>query len=169
MPNLRQACKSDLPKLKVMYDDINKNLKEKDACIYWSEFYPFPTFEQDIKQGNLFVFVEDDNIISAFSLAEKASGEECFEWKSPLQASYLSKFAVDVKYSRKGFGLQALKFAEQIARKRKSKFLRLMVVDVNTPAIELYKRFGFSKVLGVYNENIYEDIFISELGFEKEI
>lgn len=48
------------------------------------------------------------------------------------------------------------------------KYLRLFVVDINKPAINLYLNNGFNQVDGIYEEKI-EDFVLREYGFEIEI
>ena len=47
-------------------------------------------------------------------------------------------------------------------------YLRLFVVDINKPAINLYIKNGFQKADGIYDEIIGGDIILHELGFEIE-
>ena len=48
-------------------------------------------------------------------------------------------------------------------------YLRLFVVDINKPAIQLYVKNGFRKVEGVYEE-VFEDGFVlREYGYEIKV
>ena len=63
------------------------------------------------------------------------------------------------------FGIEAyLFFVEE--KKLLSEYLRLFVVDENYPAINLYKKTGFEKVDGIYDEVINNDFVLHEFGFE---
>ena len=56
--------------------------------------------------------------------------------------------------------------AKEIAKTLNAEYLRLFVVDINIPAIQLYTKKEFIKVNGVYNE-IFDDGFVlHEHGYE---
>ena len=56
--------------------------------------------------------------------------------------------------------------AKEIAKTLNAEYLRLFVVDINIPAIQLYTKKEFVKVNGVYNE-IFDDGFVlHEHGYE---
>lgn len=57
-------------------------------------------------------------------------------------------------------------FFVKIATKKGAEFLRLFVIDFNVPAINLYKKFGFTQADGIYKEVIDETLSINEIGFE---
>lgn len=48
-----------------------------------------------------------------------------------------------------------------------AEYLRLFVVDINEPAINLYVKNGFKKAEGVYDEVIDDDLVLHEYGFER--
>jgi ribosomal protein S18 acetylase RimI-like enzyme len=73
-----------------------------------------------------------------------------------------------VKYLRQGIAGLMLKNAMELAKLNNAKYLRLFVVDINKPAINLYLKNGFKQVDGIYEEKI-EDFVLYEYGFEIEI
>ncbi|HBC92713.1 MAG TPA: GNAT family N-acetyltransferase, partial [Pelotomaculum sp.] len=48
-------------------------------------------------------------------------------------------------------------------------YLRLFVVDINVPAINLYLRNGFRQVDGIYEEKIDDNFTLREYGFEIKV
>ena len=52
--------------------------------------------------------------------------------------------------------------------RKDAKYLRLFVVDINKPAINLYLKNGFKRVDGIYEERIGDSV-LREYGFEIEI
>ena len=56
--------------------------------------------------------------------------------------------------------------AKEIAKTLDAKFLRLFVVDINIPAIQLYTKKEFVKVNGVYNEVFDGGFVFHEYGYE---
>ena len=49
---------------------------------------------------------------------------------------------------------------------KNAEYLRLFVVDFNRPAINLYEKFGFKRVEGIYKEVIDEALSFNEFGYE---
>lgn len=137
----------------------------------WDEIYPCEFFRGDIENNRLYLLVEEnDDIVAAFALCESNAGESYVKWENTHdKALYLDRFGVNVDYSRRGIGSIMLKHAITLAKQKHAKYLRLFVVDINKPAINLYSKNGFSQVNGVYEEKIDEDIILREYGFEIEV
>ena len=111
--------------------------------------------------------LNNEEIVSAFVLSNTNSGETAVEWNDKhAKAVYIDRLGVNVKYSRKGIGSLILDKAKEIAKTLDVEYLRLFVVDINIPAIQLYTKKEFVKVNGVYNE-IFDDGFVlHEYGYE---
>ncbi len=166
---LKIAKKQDLPTLEVMFKGIVEGMY-KNGIKIWNEFYPYEEFIGDIENQNLYLITDADEIVAAFGVYNTAGGQDCFEWKDKnAKAVYLGRVGVNVKFLGRGIGKLVLKHALEIAKRRNVKFLRLLVSDVNKPAINLYRKNGFTQVVGVYNEfseSLNKNIV--ELGFEME-
>ena len=109
-------------------------------------------------------------IISAFALCDFNAGENKVKWKKQkANVLYLDRFGVNVKYLREGIGSLMLTKAKETAKANGAESLRLFVVDINKPAINLYTKNGFIKAEGVDDEVIDEDFILHEFGFEAEI
>lgn len=165
--DLRLADINDLSKLKAMYGYIIDNMKRNNIPI-WDEIYPCEFFSDDIKNNRLYLLVgEHDDIVAAFALCESNAGEGYVKWGNAHdKALYLDRFGVNVDYSRQGFGSIMLKHAITLAKQKNAKYLRLFVVDINKPAINLYLKNGFRQVDGIYEERIDDDFILREYGFE---
>ena len=164
--DFRQAVMQDLLQLKDMYKRIIKNMNEQNIQI-WDDIYPCEFFEGDIKNNQLYILLNNGEIVSAFVLSDTNSGETAVEWNdNHAKAVYIDRLGVNVKYSKKGIGSQMLDKAKEIAKTLNAEYLRLFVVDINIPAIQLYTKKEFIKVNGVYNE-IFDDGFVLyEHGYE---
>ncbi len=164
--DFRQAVMQDLPQLKDMYKRIIKDMNEQNIQI-WDDIYPCEFFEDDIKNNQLYILLNNGEIVSAFVLSDTNSGETAVEWNdNHAKAVYIDRLGVNVKYSKKGIGSQMLDKAKEIAKTLNAEYLRLFVVDINIPAIQLYNKKKFIKVNGVYNE-IFDDGFVlHEHGYE---
>ncbi|WP_321835585.1 GNAT family N-acetyltransferase [Clostridium butyricum] len=164
--NLRLATIYDLPILKTLYEDIVENMKKNNIDI-WDNIYPYIAFNDDIKTNSLYLLINEKyDIVGCFALCESSSGEKHVKWKNPkVKALYLERLGVNPKFSRQGIGSILLRHAAKIAKENEVNYLRLFVVDINKPAINLYVKNGFSKVHGVYAEKI-DGFILREYGFE---
>ena len=164
--DFRQAVMQDLPQLTDMYKRIIKDMNEQNIQI-WDDIYPCEFFEDDIKNNQLYILLNNGEIVSAFVLSDTNSGETAVEWNdNHAKAVYIDRLGVNVKYSKKGIGSLMLDKEKEIAKTLNAEYLRLFVVDINIPAIQLYNKKEFIKVNGVYNE-IFDDGFVlHEHGYE---
>ena len=164
--DLRQAVMQDLPQLKDMYKQIIKDMNEQNIHI-WDDIYPCEFFEEDIKNNQLYTLLNNEEIVSAFVLSNTNLGETAVEWNDKnAKAVYIDRLGVNVKYSRKGIGSLMLDKAKEIAKTLDAEYLRLFVVDINIPAIQLYTKKRFVKVNGVYNEVFDDGFVLHEYGYE---
>ena len=163
--NLRLAEKYDLPQLKKMYEKIIDNMNQNNIRI-WDDIYPCEFFQGDIENKRLFLLTSQNDIAAAFALCETNGGETHVQWEEPEEkAVYIDRFGVNVDYAKQGIGSLTLNKAIELAKQKKAKYLRLFVVDINKPAINLYLKNGFRQVEGIYEEKV-DDFILYEYGFE---
>lgn len=162
----RLAVERDIPALKESYREVIHRMYRNEIRI-WNDFYPCELFADDIAEKRLYVLTEGDAIVSAFALCRNNSGEQAVCWDNPAgKAMYIDRFAVNPRYSGRGIAGSMLKKAGEIAKTEGAAYLRLFVVDINLPAIRLYEKNGFSRVEGIYREEIGPGVFLNELGYE---
>ena len=167
--NLRLAKKNDLPQLRVVYEKIIHNMNKNNIQI-WDEIYPCEFFQEDIENERLYILTEGEDIIAACVLCESNPGEDHLKWQDVKEkALYIDRLGVNVNYLRQGKGELMLKNVVELAKQKNVKYLRLFVVDINKPAINLYLKSGFKQVDGIYEEKIDDDFVLREYGFEIEI
>lgn len=168
--NLRLANISDLSKLKAVYGNIIDNMNRNNISI-WDDIYQCEFFSDDIENNRLYLLVEEhDIIVAAFALCESNAGEGYVKWENALgKALYLDRLGVNVDYLRQGIGSMMLKHATMLTKQKNAKYLRLFVVDINKPAMNLYLKNGFRQVDGIYEEKIDDNIILREYGFELEV
>lgn len=167
---LKLATKEDLPKLKLMFNGVVQNMQNNGIFI-WNEYYPFEEFENDIENSSLYIIESAGTIVASFALLDSTDGSECFTWKNKsAKSKYISRIGVNANHLKQGIGSLVLYEAEKLAKENKAKFLRLLVVDCNTPAINLYLKNGYTQVPGIRIEEIPEqNKSLVELGFEKQL
>lgn len=164
--NLRLATMSDLPQIIKMYKKIITKMYDNNIYI-WDEIYPCKYFENDIKNNQLYLLINNNEIISAFALCRLNDTAKSVNWTDKnAKALYIERLGVNIDYLRNGIGCVAVNKAIVLARQMNAEYLRLFVVDNNYAAINLYQKVGFKKVDGIYEEVIDDDLILHELGFE---
>jgi ribosomal protein S18 acetylase RimI-like enzyme len=164
--DFRLAVMRDLPQIKVVYQDIIQNMSNNQIEI-WDDIYPCEFFEEDIKNEQLYVLYDNDEIVSAFVLCSTNSGEKSVKWQNNAgKALYVDRLGVNVNYTGKGVGSYMITKAKETAKTLGAEYLRLFVVDINEPAVRLYTKNGFTKATGVYDEVIDDELILHEYGYE---
>ena len=160
------AKKSDLPRLYDFFAEAVSDLRSKGIYI-WDEVYPACMLESDIENGGLYFIEENGEMLAVFALCDINECEGAVIWEdNTAEALFIYRLAVNPRYQKRGLGALALRHAAEEAGKRGAKYLRLLVGDNNTPAINLYRKCGFSEARGVFTKVISDEITLSELGFE---
>ena len=85
------------------------------------------------------------------------------------KAFYIDRLGVNTDYLRRGLGSYILKRAMELAGEQGAGYLRLSVVDINKPAINLYLKNGFKRAGGIFEERIDEELVLREYGYEIKI
>lgn len=114
--DFRLAVMQDLSQLKDMYKRIVNNMNEQDIQI-WDDIYPCEFFEEDIKNSQLYVLLNNGEIVSAFVLCPVSLGENAVKWNdNDAEVLYIDRLGVNIKYSKKGIGSLMLDKAKKIAK-----------------------------------------------------
>ena len=167
---LRKAETDDLTEIKSMYMNIIEELENSGIQIYWNEFYPCECFADDIKNDRLFLLCDENKIAAAFALCDKCDDDvECNWTDGNAKAMYIGRFGVNVEYRSRGIGGAAIDYAIAFAEHSGAKYVRLLVGTENIPAINLYKKKGFSRINGISLLQINDDTKLYEYGFEKRL
>ena len=159
----------DLDEIKEIYTKIIKNMYKNNIKI-WNDYYPNEVFKSDIENNYLYLLKEDNTIIVCFTLYEHKDVEKDIMWeKKESKAFLLNRVGVNINYLHQGIGKEIINSACKIAKENGAKYLRLLVSDINTPAINLYTKCNFKKANGIHEEKINDNFSIYEYGFEKEL
>lgn len=76
---------------------------------------------------------------------------------------------MDVRYAKRGIGSRMLAKAAERTKAFGAAYLRLFVVGSNEPAIRLYKKNGFAKAAGIYEEAFDDGFTLREYGYEIKV
>lgn len=166
---LREAGIGDLPQLEVLYRGVVAQMV-RDRLQIWDEIYPVIALPEDIRREHLYLLAREGEILAAFALYPGSPEADGIGWREPeAQACVLERLAVRADCRGEGLGTVALREAETLARARGARCLRLLVVDVNAPAIALYQACGFRRAEGIYEHGVDDGLILREYGFEKEL
>lgn len=165
----RLAGMDDLEELKDMYRQIIKNMNDNNIQI-WDDIYPCDFFVNDIQDNQMYVLIDKNEIISAFTLCNINAGAKEVQWNKKWgNPIYLDRLGVNIKYGNKGIATLMIEKAKKIAKSKGFNSLRLFVVDINIPAIKLYVKNGFIKAEGIYDEVFDGGLTLHEYGYEIEV
>ncbi len=166
---LRLANNSDLPQITSFYKDVVDNLNQNNIPI-WNDIYPACTYQDDINNQVLYLLLNDQEILAIFAVDKLNTEEGSVQWLEPsAKALYLYRISVKVDYLNQGIGKLALDQAMKVAKEKGAEYLRLLVGDINVPAIKFYLRWGMRQAPGFFDEKIEDGSVLHEYGFEIKV
>lgn len=138
--NLRKAVQNDIDIVVGMYRSaIGLNYS------HWTENYPTrKNAVQDFKNGNLYVFEDNNIIIGACSVESESVFEnaECLKINDGTHCE-ISRIVISPEYQGNGYArIMVAKLISVLAEKG-FKYVHLFVVKRNIPAVETYKSLNF--------------------------
>ncbi len=143
---------SDLLAVSMLYDDLNDELARGINYPGWlKNIYPTKeTALEGIEEGTLYIAKLDEEIAGTIILNSKQpGGYETLEWSVDEQGEevmVIHTLAVHPKFLRYGIARRLLEFADQLARTKAARTIRLDVYTNNLPAIKLYESCGYAFV-----------------------
>lgn len=171
MTKLKKALPEDLEKLSMLFNMVAGDMRRNNVYV-WRENYPFEHLETDIAAGHLWVMTREDNmILAAFSMHEDKNGAEGISWSDPAaKAMYIERFGVYPYGSlRQNLVFETLHKAARAARDMGARYLRILELHGNTPAMISYLHSGFRHMEGDMSERIDEQNSLWLHGFEMKI
>ena len=166
---LRLANNNDLPQITSFYQDVVDNLNRNEIPI-WNDIYPACTYQDDSNNQVLYLLLKDNEILAVFAVDKLNTEEGSVQWLEPkAKALYLYRISVNVNYLNQGIGKLALEQAEKVAKEKGAEYLRLLVGDINVPAIKFYLKWGMRQAPGYFDEKIEDDSILHEYGFEIKV
>lgn len=134
---IREATLQDQAELLRMMRLLDE---QESALIKFDETALSATFRQFLKLpafGRVWILCEGGKTVGYVVLTVGFS----FEFRG--HDGFIDELYVDVAYRRRGYGRQALTFAEEKAREMGVNAIHLEVDRGNDPALELYRRIGY--------------------------
>lgn len=130
------------------YEAIKQILKDNWSVVSTDPFFNEKEFEHlflDCQSGNR---PGMKTTVKVIRVNGQIAGAMSFV---PGNYGMVEILAVDAKFRNMGLGYQLLAAAQELAQKLKANGLELYVLAHNTPAINLYKKFGFIQEANIGN------------------
>ena len=147
---------------KAIKDDLHRIIEITKACavfmisnniFQWNEHYPnIETFENDVLNESLFVLEINNKLIGCLVISNDM--DEFYKkvkWLTPNYNNiYLHRLAIDPCYQKKGFAKQLMTFSFEHAKANNIKSIRLDTFSGNPFNNIFYSNLGFEKLGKIY-------------------
>lgn len=149
---IRKATMADTEGIAAIYNAIHDQEEQGLATIGWVRgIYPTgETARQAIRQGDMFVALEDGVIVAAARINQEQVAEYAdAAWKHPAppeQVMVLHTLVVDPAAKGRGIGSRFVAFYEEYALEHGCPCLRMDTNARNSAARRLYRKLGYEEV-----------------------
>ena len=130
--------------------DIVLNLyneaKKQDFCVWNYEYPTIEEIEDDFNTNNLFVLVDNDEIIGAISIVPINEMDDIKLWEDRDNACEIARIVISKKHQGKGLAKEMVKLIFPICKNRGFSSIHLSCQCDNLPANKTYQKLGFKKV-----------------------
>lgn len=150
---IRKGTPDDIPAIYDIYSRIHDEIEQGRFNMLWfRDLYPTRSWaEEHVAAGDLYV-MEDDcaGDIIASAIINHSPLPEYFQGKWYQPENYdniliLHTLVVHPAHKGRGYGSEFLRFFEQTARLSGCTRLRLDTQEIDIPARNLYKKFGYTE------------------------
>lgn len=141
MSKIVLAATTDLDRIMIMIKACAADLISKNI-FQWSEKYPSRNiFKDDVERNVLYVFKDKSYIIGCVALCSNKDLEyKDVKWLTEDNKNlYVHRLAVDPKFQKKGVGKSLMDFAENYAKTKGFKSIRLDTFSQNKRNNKFYK------------------------------
>lgn len=159
---IAKATINQLQDVREFYYAVIDDIGDSQDSVGWKkDIYPSLEFLRDsIQNGELFVGMEDEDIIGAMVLNHHFNEEyKKLQWPTQAddaEATIIHALAVHPMQKQKGYAKQLVQFAIDDARGKQQKVIRIDVMPRNRNAKKLYPGMGFQYVDTL--RSFYEDV-----------
>ncbi len=147
---IRKATALDIDKMEQFYFDVTKHLENTNNYPAWeSGVYPARgNAETSVENGSLVIATLEDEIVGS-AIINNMYPEQYnqVKWQGEFNDSeilIIHTFAVSPFHSKKGIGVELIKWIENYGKENGIKSLRLDCYVGNPPALKLYEKCNFT-------------------------
>ena len=147
--NYRLAVLSDIDAIMAIIEDGRALLATQNSG-QWQDGYPNrDTFVEDIKNQNLYVVLENNNLDNIVGVCALTYHEDDYDhlyegaWLTDLPYMVMHRIAVKKEYRNQGYGKDLFKVFIEVAQKKGYRSLRVDTHENNMRMRNILKEFGF--------------------------
>lgn len=152
MLEVRQAVQEDMPAVLALYDPVIDLFQAQTGTTAWKKgVYPVEAdFRKAIGAGTLYLGELEGRLAAGMVITQgtdKSYGDA--PWRVDAaddETAVIHTLGVSPDLAGRGVGLDMMRGAAELARKRGWKALRLDVLEDNVPARRFYERAGFAYI-----------------------
>lgn len=154
---IRKSKMEDIEKIMCVIHEAQESMRA-NGIPQWQDGYPSEdVISQDIKIGNGYVLVEDENIIgTAYIVAGHEPSYDYIEggqWLNDHPYVAVHRIAVRKDYKGKGAACYMMEFAEKIAREHQLQDIRIDTHHDNIPMRIFLTKLGYHACGTIYLDN----------------
>ncbi|HEY4505078.1 MAG TPA: GNAT family N-acetyltransferase [Candidatus Paceibacterota bacterium] len=152
--NIVEYTPEDVEAIKDLLVELQDTLKEIEPDIIAAgekvrESYSKYIFDNaENRQGEIYLAKDGDKIVGFIAISIAKESDEDVEYL------YVSDMVVSKEYRGKGIGKQLLAKAEEYAKSKNLKYIRIGSLVSNPGATKLYKNFGFNDYLSFLQKKL---------------
>ncbi len=143
----RLAELSDLDTVSTLFRlAVEKMIQER--VFQWDEIYPdVQTLKNDILQKEMFVGVEENQIVSVYVLNTQSDPEyQSGAWQIPENYKIIHRLCIRPDFQNQGLAVQTMLHIEKTLKAEKFAAVRLDAFVHNPAALHLYQKLGYQIV-----------------------
>lgn len=126
--------------------DLYNEAKKEKFCV-WDEKYPtIYEIDEDFKTNNLFVLVNEKEILGAISIVPINEMNEFDEWEFREKVCEIARIVINSKHHGQGLGKLMVESIFPICKNRGFTTIHLSCQCDNIPANITYQKLGFKNV-----------------------
>lgn len=143
--NYRLASMNDLEEIVLLVQNAVAKMEEEDIH-QWDALYPTgEDFENDIKNGNLYIGIAEGKIAVVFAVNQECDQDyRNGDWAYPQRSYFvLHRLCVNPAFQNRGVAAKTMQFIEAMLQNRGIQAIRLDVFSNNPYSQKLYARAGY--------------------------
>ena len=145
---IREATSNDLNRIVEITNACGKHMISQNI-FQWNEDYPnLEVFKKDLENQSLYVIELESKIVGCVCISEKMDAVyKEVKWLTPDSKNmYVHRLAIDPKFQGKGLAIKLMSYAEDLAKTKDFKSMRLDTFSKNPKNNKFYNLQGYKKL-----------------------
>jgi len=145
---IREATNNDLNRIVEITNACGKHMISQNI-FQWNEEYPnLEVFKKDLENQSLYVIELESKIVGCVCISEKMDAVyKEVKWLTPDSNNmYVHRLAIDPKFQGKGLAIKLMSYAEDLAKTKDFKSMRLDTFSKNPKNNKFYNLQGYKKL-----------------------